>query len=289
MIELPGLSAPAEDKADEKYDLYVQLSVTLNVGIVIVNVFPVYVVCAAKSSKRQTTVDEIVLFLAVTSILSVLVPGGFQLTAFYNRSWYEKQTICHFYQVSVGCLYLVYVWLVTFASYARLHVTSHRNVEATSSSTCLTTGRVRTVVAVICACSVGISCIPLFGLADDEPIGNQRCQFWLFRSPTKQAKDSVYFVAFVVVVAGGLLTGIGGAACVLHSVWVSRKSPSFKQMERMSGACNQVEEKVAAEWSKVIALTTILLALSWTFGLVRNMTYISFLFSCKNRSRAYCI
>lgn len=268
MIELPGLSA--EDKPEEKYDFYVQLSVTLNVGIVIVNVFPVYVVCKAKSSKRHTAVDEIVLSLAVTSILSVLVPGGFQLTAFYNRSWYEKQTICHFYQVSVGCLYLVYVWLVTFASCARMHVASYRNnAESTSSSSgCLATARVRMVVAVICACSVGISSIPLFGLADDEPISNQRCQFWLFRSSIKEAKDSVYFVVFVVIVAGSLLASIGGVACVLHSVWTSRRGPQFKQMERMAGVCKQTEERVVAEWSKIIVLTTAILVLSWTFGLV---------------------
>lgn len=281
MIELPGLTA--EKKPEDRYDFYVPLSVTLNVAIVTVNILPIYVFFKTRNRKQgRLATDEIVLTMSVASILFVLLPSTFQLVAFYNRSRHEKQTICHLYQVSVGCLYLANMWLATYACYARLHAsTPHTKLDLVLPSTGLGDAvRLRITVSGIFACAFAAGSVPLFVLVGGEPVYEQRCRFWLFETPRASSGAGegncvVLFIVFAVIQAGSVLMAVGGIVVVAVTTWFYRNEPHFKQIELPASvgtatAREQSDDRNVIEWCRIAISVSGVLVVTWSIGLVRH-------------------
>ena len=192
---------------------------TIESLLLILNIFPILVVCKLKKAKDKTVTDEIVVFLSVTDMISVLAPAPLWVVAYLSHRWYGGAQTCHFYQLTTHWFPLTSMCLVTYMCVDRWMVLY---LASSYKGTFTNPLKTRAIVVLIYIVTLIISSLPVFGMGPEalSPSG-KLCENWLTATPTK-SREHVFYISFLVFGYLNLLITVVVNIAVIFTLQVSQ-------------------------------------------------------------------
>ena len=200
-------------------DIFRPLCFCLEAVIVVINVLPVATVYAWKSCHDRLAIDELIVALSITDMLSVLVPSPLSLMAYFTDQWYGGARTCDLFQLTTAWFQGASMMLVTFMCVDRILAL---RLAAGSMKPCARStdrARVRACVLVAYALSLALAVLPMFGLAPRALSASGRsCQPWLVTTP-RTRKEHTYYICFLVAGYTNMLIALTVCGAVLVALW----------------------------------------------------------------------
>ena len=216
---MPNMEIPRDASVETPTDIFRPLCFCLEAVIVVINVFPIATVYAWKSCHERLAIDELIVALSITDMLSVLVPSPLSLMSYFTGQWYGGESTCDMFQLTTAWFQGASMTLVTFMCVDRMLAlrlaTGSKKPCAGSSDR----ARVRACVLVAYSLSLALAVLPVFGLAPRALSASGRsCQPWLVTNPGTR-KEHTYYICFLVAGYMNLLIALTVCGAVLVALW----------------------------------------------------------------------
>ena len=263
---MPYHSASVAPPRESYQDISGIFSIVIEAMMVFGNIFPIVVVCKLKRTKDRTVADELIVALSITDILSVVVPTPLGLISYFSQTWYGGQQTCNFYQLTTLWFQVTSMCLVTYMCIDRLLALKKAMVNKSPPPTSST---VKIIVFCIYIFTLGIVCLPLFGLAPKSlSSSGQLCESWIIAEP-KEVKQHVFYMIFLGLGYANLTVAICVNFRVIVTLWSYTKRLVNVTMDRRTLGY-QVDRKTVLDFTSMILTVTIVFYLTWLPALVSD-------------------
>ena len=216
---MPVMEVPHDVTVEATTDVFAPLCFCVEAMIVIINVFPIATVYAWKSSHDRLAIDELIVALSVTDMLSVLVPSPLALMSYFTNQWYGGARTCDVFQLTTTWFQVASMALVTFMCIDRILVL--RLVTGSNKQCSGSTGQTRVRACVLAAyiCSLVLVVLPVVGLAPRAlSVSGMSCKPWLFATP-RARKEHTFYICFLLFGYTNLLVALAVCGAVLVALW----------------------------------------------------------------------
>ena len=212
-----------------------------------------------KRMEDRLAMDELIVALSVTDILSVLVPSPLGLLAYFTHHWHGGAPSCHFYQLTGLWFQMASMCLVTLMCVERwLALRLAMSYQLPSRQHY----RVRISIAVIYIVTFVVASLPLWGLAPPAlSASGKLCQAWLTAIPRHSQQHIFYFI-FLVLGFINIITAVLVNVSIVVSLWQFQRRFGTKPAERMSNAALQIDKRTVLEFTVMVLFVTILFYLT---------------------------
>ena len=237
------MEIPNDMAVEATADIFGPLCFCLEAIIVIINIFPIVTAYVWKSSHDRLAIDELIVALSITDMLSVLVPSPLALMSFFTGHWYGGARTCDVFQLTTTWFQLASMELVTFMCVDRMLVL--RLVTGSSKPCTGSTGQTRVRACVVAAyvCSLALVFLPVGGLAPQAlSASGKSCKPWLFATP-RTRKEHAFYVCFLLVGYANLLVALAVCGAVLAALW--RFWHQFEQTNSLATRRNETMLQVS--------------------------------------------
>ncbi|KAK3611292.1 hypothetical protein CHS0354_015705 [Potamilus streckersoni] len=173
------------------------LTIVIEVAMIIVNIFPIYVGCKYKRQSERSAVDELIISLSCFTVIMVLLTAPLGLVYYFRSSFGNAHAFCDMFQSSTTCFQFFSLFIISLLCVNRFQEGSY----ATKGHTYIRAWSTRTTVLLISLAlfiSIFIAILPEFGMAPlaDEP-SNFTCHLWISNKATS-IMQGIYFVVYLV-------------------------------------------------------------------------------------------
>ena len=215
--------------------------------------------------------DELIVALSITDILSVLVPSPLGILAYFTHQWHGGAASCHFYQVTGLWFQMASMCLVTLMCVERwlaLRLAMAYQLPARQHY------RGRICIAAIYGITLVVASLPLWGLAPEALSGSGKvCQAWLTAIP-RHSQQHVFYFVFLVLGFINVISAVMVNTSTIVSLWQFQRRFGSKPAERMSNAALQIDKRSVLEFTVMVLVVTIIFYLTWMPALV-STTFIA--------------
>ena len=271
MLHSENKSEMADTHADYT-DVSGPISITLDILMLVANILPICVVCCTKRFEDRLAMDELIVALSITDILSVLVPSPLGLVAYFTHRWHGGAASCHFYQVTSLWFQLASMCLVTLMCLERWVALRQAMTYQLPSRL---SHRVRLGIAAVYVVTFVVASLPLFGLAPPALSSSGKiCQAWLTAKPFS-SQQHVFFFVYLVLGYLNCITAVLVNMSLVLSLWQLQCRFGNKEAERISNSAIQIDKRTVLECSVMVLFVTILFYLTWMPALV-NIIHFAF-------------
>ncbi|KAL3831487.1 hypothetical protein ACJMK2_023228 [Sinanodonta woodiana] len=173
------------------------LTIVIEVAMIIVNIFPIYVGCKYKRRSERSAVDEMIISLSCFTVIMVLLTAPLGLVYYFRSPFKNAYAFCDMFQSSTTCFQFFSLFIITLLCVNRFQEGSyatkgHNNIRAWSTRTTVL------LISFSLFISIFIAILPEFGmvpLADEH--SNFTCHLWISNNATN-VMQGIYFVAYLI-------------------------------------------------------------------------------------------
>lgn len=261
------LPAGVNHKIGAFQDISGVLSIFVEVAMIVFNAFPLVVILKWRPPEKRLVMDELIVALSITDILSVVIPTPVGLFSYFSDSWYGGKPACEFYQVTTIWLQLVGMFIVTSLCIDRLRALSANLVTFPAPATFAKRHRVRLGIFGIYVISFAVSSLPLMELAPSAMQSHgQICKAWI-STPSNGRQESVFYVVFLVVGYGNFVIASAVSSRILCILW---SDTSNKAIQNPDPTNNDTLRKAQLHTERAT-----LIALSWMIIVILVLFYLT--------------
>lgn len=261
------LPAGVNHKIGAFQDISGVLSIFVEVAMIVFNAFPLVVILKWRPPEKRLVMDELIVALSITDILSVVIPTPVGLFSYFSDSWYGGKPACEFYQVTTIWLQLVGMFIITSLCIDRLRALNSNLIPFPSPEPVAKRHRVRLAIFGIYVVSFAVSSLPLMDLAPSAMQNHgQICKAWI-STPSNGQQESVFYVVFLVVGYGNFVLASAVSSRILCILW---SDTSNKPIQHPDPTNNDTLRKAQLHAEK-----SVLIALSWMIIVILILFYLT--------------
>ncbi|KAL3831796.1 hypothetical protein ACJMK2_023500 [Sinanodonta woodiana] len=173
------------------------LTIVIEVAMIIVNIFPIYVGCKYKRRSERSAVDEMIISLSCFTVIMVLLTAPLGLVYYFKSSFGNAYAFCDMFQSSTTCFQFFSLFIITLLCINRFQEGSY----ATKGHNTIRAWSTRTTVLLISfslLISIFIAILPEFGMVPlPDEHSNFTCHLWISNNATSIMQNT-YFIAYLI-------------------------------------------------------------------------------------------